>query len=188
MILEDALGALCEFTLERMGQPPTWSHEFYTNALRSGGAIVDLHVHDVDFLCWTLGTPQSVTSTGTIQHVRTAYKFARKNPLGAHAVGSWELPEGERFRIRLKVVGEHGAIEFDLGHDPLFPAGVCKFGGVSAVSYDTALSPYELQLRDIVDSISRGLPSRCSLEQAAVAASVIEREQESLLAGREVTV
>jgi hypothetical protein len=32
------------------------------------------------------------------------------------------------------------------------------------------------------------LPARCSLEQAAVAAGVIEREQESLLVGREVNV
>lgn len=176
---EGALGEVGSVTVERMGQAPTWSREFYADALRSGGAIVDLHVHDVDFLCWTFGEPQSLASEGSIQHVRTTYRFAHENAI-VQATGSWQLPVGERFRMRMRVEGSRGVIAFDLGHDPALPAGLCRREGEPPLTYAPDLSPYELQLRDVADAIIRGLPARCSLADASLAAGVIEREQQSL--------
>jgi predicted dehydrogenase len=68
------LGSLLAATTGAEG----WRH----NASQSGGAVIDLQIHDVDFLNWTLGDPVRVQSQGVlsadgaISYVTTAIDFA----------------------------------------------------------------------------------------------------------------
>src|SRR4029450_12483199 len=55
---------------------PTWAHDFYRDPARSGGAFIDLHIHDADFIYWCFGRPRAVATTGTHQHLTTLYRFA----------------------------------------------------------------------------------------------------------------
>jgi predicted dehydrogenase/sugar phosphate isomerase/epimerase len=183
LVREGALGDVREVSLERMGQPPTWSQNFYADASRSGGALIDLHVHDVDFLCWTLGLPEHVASTGTVQHVESTYRFTQLLDARVHAVGSWQLPTTERFRMRMRIAGSRSSVRFDLTHEPSQPAGLFAVDADSPLTYDPTLSPYELQLQGVADAIVRGLPARCTLEDAVLAARVLDAERESLRTG-----
>mgnify|MGYP000142923150 CR=1 FL=1 len=188
LLHEQAIGSHRALTLERMGQPPTWSEDFYNNALRSGGAIIDLHVHDVDFVCWTFGVPHAVTSQGDIQHVETEYQYGADAGVTVRATGSWRLPPGERFRMSMLAQCDSGGVQFKLGNDPALPWGTCAIQGDPPFSYDLALSPYERQLRDVVECIHRRAPARCSLDDAFLAARVLEAEQASLRTGTSARV
>ncbi|MBO5202489.1 MAG: Gfo/Idh/MocA family oxidoreductase, partial [Lentisphaeria bacterium] len=56
-------GKLLRFSLKRMGGfPGGW----FRDVKRSGGALMDLHIHDVDFILSMLGTPDSLTARGVI--------------------------------------------------------------------------------------------------------------------------
>ena len=56
-------GKLLRFSLKRMGSfPGGW----FRDVKRSGGALMDLHIHDVDFILSMLGTPDSLTARGVI--------------------------------------------------------------------------------------------------------------------------
>src|SRR5262249_15186888 len=57
--------------------PPGW----YRDGELSGGALLDLHVHDTDFVCHLFGRPKSVSSqgcrgrNGRTDHVMTQYQY-----------------------------------------------------------------------------------------------------------------
>ena len=52
-------------TMRRMAAPPMWSWEAWLlSAKRSGGVIVDLHIHDVDYINFLLGPPRAVFAQG----------------------------------------------------------------------------------------------------------------------------
>src|SRR5262249_22988508 len=45
-------GQLRALSLHRLGSGPGWSSDFYRNVARSGGALVDQHIHDTDFVVY----------------------------------------------------------------------------------------------------------------------------------------
>jgi UDP-N-acetylglucosamine 3-dehydrogenase len=57
------LGKVLSATAIRVGgrpRPPSW----FAEPARSGGAVLDLHIHDIDFLCALLGRPKVVSAAG----------------------------------------------------------------------------------------------------------------------------
>jgi len=64
------LGRLQSLTMRRLAAPPRWSWQSWLlDANRSGGTIVDLHVHDVDFINFLLGPPRAVFAQGIEQGI-----------------------------------------------------------------------------------------------------------------------
>jgi predicted dehydrogenase len=56
----------------RYGSTPRWSwQDWYLDEAKSGGAPLDLHIHDVDMIHWLFGVPQWVCAL--CSHVDTAY-------------------------------------------------------------------------------------------------------------------
>jgi predicted dehydrogenase len=59
------LGRLMGLSLWRGTAPPQWSWDgWLLDHERSGGGILDLHVHDADFVHYLLGRPRAVYATG----------------------------------------------------------------------------------------------------------------------------
>ena len=84
-------GAVLRAEFVRTGAAPGWSTDFYRDERRSGGALADLHIHDVDFIRWCFGNPATVSSTGSRQDVTTRYGFS-ESPIEVSARGAW-LPD-----------------------------------------------------------------------------------------------
>ena len=87
---------------------------------RSGGAALDLHIHDTDFVHHLLGAPTAVTSTGTRDqtgwsHIFTTYHYRN---LIVTAEGGWNYPKNWGFQMAFQAVFEHGALEFDSRSSP----------------------------------------------------------------------
>ena len=88
----------------------------------SGGALLDLHIHDTDFIYWLFGMPRAIFSrgysfvSGEADHVVTQYVYD-KVPL-VTAEGGWTLDDGMKFAMRYRVKFERATAEFDLSRKP----------------------------------------------------------------------
>jgi predicted dehydrogenase len=177
-------GALKTLTLERLGSLPRWNQAFYADDARSGGALVDLHIHDTDFVYWCFGRPIAVSSAGSSQQVTTLYRVLApdggQSPLVC-ASGGWAQQATFGFRMRYLANFEHATVEFDLARGE-HPVTVADAQGVRTEDVGT-MSGYEAEVRHFAALIAKGLSPRCTLEDAAEVAELLLRERESL-AGR----
>jgi len=116
---EGRIGPLRFVTLRRLGLPPTYSAgNWLLDARQSGGAILDLHIHDIDFAQYLLGLPQSIRAWGTrgpsggVDHVVAAYNYDH----GRYAIieGGWMLAAPWQFDMEITVHGEHGTLGWAL--------------------------------------------------------------------------
>jgi UDP-N-acetylglucosamine 3-dehydrogenase len=118
-------------TSYRMSNMPQWANWFRDPAA-FGGAVLDLQIHDLDFMNLMFGVPQSVSAiglkddTGGWNHVVTQIKY----PSGLASVEAGSMmPLDYPFTAGLKVMCEKGVIEFH------FRAGGASFEQGQPVSY-----------------------------------------------------
>ncbi len=95
---------------------PAWS-ELCSRSDLTGGAVIDMMVHDYDALNWVFGTPHAVTARG-VRNARSG-GFDQVQVLidyhdGASALvdGGMMMPESYPFSSRLEVLCEEGAMEY----------------------------------------------------------------------------
>jgi predicted dehydrogenase len=108
-------GEVLAARFRRVSSPPDRSRNFYFDGVQSGGALLDLHIHDSDFVQFLFGRPLRVFSTGrtrysgAIDYVVTQYKVA----CGAtvHAEGGWLMTRG--FSMSFTVNFERATFDFD---------------------------------------------------------------------------
>lgn len=106
------LGKILSLTCRRLGAAPVWSWKSWmTNYSMSGGALVDLHIHDVDFLYYLLGRPVSVSSVGNDSHIWSC--FTHKGGVFGFAEGGWDVSPKYPFTATFNAVFEKGTVEFD---------------------------------------------------------------------------
>lgn len=66
LVEEGAVGKVLSVDAFRLSLPPTWSVDSWIlKPELSGGAAVDLHIHDLDYVNWLLGEPQVVFCSGS---------------------------------------------------------------------------------------------------------------------------
>jgi predicted dehydrogenase len=102
-------------SFRRMGAAPSWSQDFYLDFARSGGAVVDLHIHDADFVRFAFGEPDAVRAEGSRRHVRAHYSFA--DGLEVEAEGGWSEEANFAFMMVATIDCERATIDFRLGRE-----------------------------------------------------------------------
>ena len=95
----------------------SWKN-WYMNGKVSGGALLDLHVHDTDEVNYFFGKPRAVTSVGAnvvsrgaIDHVFTSYDFGGGRLVVAE--GAWEQAKGATFEMSFTIVCEKATLKLD---------------------------------------------------------------------------
>ena len=183
-LADGSLGALRALTCLRIGAPPTWSSDFYLDVVRSGDAIVDLHIHDVDFLRWLFGPPSRVSTVGTTRHLTTSYSFERTETMVV-AEGGWLPTPGAPFRMEYRASFEKGVAEFSIGADPWLqlhtPDGVVHPEVPLGDGYDGEIAHW-------VESLAAGRAPGPTLAEAADVMRIIEAERESLRSGGPISL
>ncbi len=109
------MGAVRKATFRRVSAAPGWGQAFYEDVSRSGGALVDLHVHDADFVRWCFGAPAAVETTGSLQEPRTRYHY----PDGPEVVaeGGWDKDPNTPFFMGYRVDFEAGTADYAFNRD-----------------------------------------------------------------------
>ena len=95
----------------------SWQN-WYMDGKISGGALLDLHVHDTDEVNYFFGKPRAVTSVGAnvvsrgaIDHVFTSYDFGGGRLVVAE--GAWEQAKGATFEMSFTLVCEKATLKLD---------------------------------------------------------------------------
>jgi predicted dehydrogenase len=191
-IADQRFGKCLAATFRRVASHPGG---FYVNGEMSGGAILDLHIHDVDFVQWLFGVPAAVTTqgyaklTGKPDHVFTQYEFADKanTPALVAAEGGWVMAPGFGFNMAYTANFEKATAVFDLGAPQklmLYQVG----REPAPVALSDAMG-YELEIAYFVECIAKGRkPETVTLADAAMSVQIVEAEAKSMQTGKRVEV
>jgi predicted dehydrogenase len=170
-------GRCTGLTLTRIGAAPSWSASFYRDINRSGGALVDLHVHDSDFVLFCFGRPGSVCSVGEINHLTTSYRFGEVDaPAHVVAEGGWLAP-GTPFRMRYLAAFEHATADFDLAREPQL---LLSHGGKTEPVAISALSGYDVEVRHMLSVTRKDAAALATLDDAVAVTEMLDAERRSL--------
>ena len=117
-IESQAYGKTYGVHFRRVAQPPSWGQGSFLDGAKSGGGLLDLHIHDTDFVQFCFGRPLSVFSTGftkvsgAIDHVMTQYEVASGATVTAE--GGWAMSRGFGFNMSYTAVFDRATVDYDL--------------------------------------------------------------------------
>ncbi|QDU71462.1 Gfo/Idh/MocA family protein [Mucisphaera calidilacus] len=182
-------GSVHAATFRRVAAHPGGA--FYLNGDACGGAALDLHIHDTDFVQYCFGVPAAVTSRGystvtdAVDHITTQYHYDDV-PL-VTAEGGWAMASSFPFTMQYAVNFEKATAVFDLAAE--HPLTLHHAGGdTQAIELDPNMG-YQHELAYFIDCIRNGrTPDVVTVEDAATSLTVIEAEVESVRTGRTVTL
>ena len=181
-------GEVLSASFIRTGAAPGWNPDFYLDDDSSGGALVDLHIHDVDFILHLFGLPNSVLSRGTRRHVTTEYGFGPSGPKVC-AEGGWLTDTSSPFTMKCTIECERGVIDFDLSRDPEIQV---KRPDGSVDDHPEASEQgtgYDGEMAAMVHAVRSGATvPPVTLTDAADGMSIIEAELRSLELDQQITL
>lgn len=149
----------------RIGPPPDWA-DWYADRDASGGVLLDLAIHDFDFLRWMLGPVERVFARrqrmDETEHAVAVLRFA-SGAVG-HVEASWAQPESRAFTTALEIAARDQLIEYD-GEEPrgfrmYGPEGVRRTAPVDR-------DAMQRQLEHVV-AVARGEPEPAVTPAAAI--------------------
>ena len=193
MIDSRTYGAVKSAVFTRLSPRPLWSWDnWLQDPERSGGAPLDLHIHDTDTVQWFFGRPTTVMASGTfegnaISHIVARYPYGEDGPLVV-AEGGWDYPQTFPFRMAASLVFEKAAVEFTTLTSPTLT--VYEDGADGPVHPDVpAHDGYTEELRYFVACVAAGTkPERIDPADAVAAIAIVEAEMESARTGKAVSV
>ena len=109
-------GKVVDAEFYRLGTAPRWSWQnWFLDETLSGGAALDLHVHDVDFINYAFGRPKAVCSTATnfvTKHdsMQTIYYY---DDVTVTAKGAWGYAHTYPFHAEYRIRFEKASFELN---------------------------------------------------------------------------
>ena len=188
MVVDGAVGTPAAIRMRRGGRAPKGSDLWFQDWDKSGGVLLDLAIHEFDWLRWTLGDVTQVFSRSVrLGEKKVEAEFEGDYALTtlsfesgavAHVESTWMDPSG--FRTMIEVAGSEGVIEFDSRANPTLHTHTAD--GSQAVSLmDPADDPYFMQLTGFRDAFVNKTPPPVSgldgLRAVAIAEAAIQSAQ-----------
>jgi len=160
MVLDGAVGKPAAVRTRRGGLAPSGHNEWFMDHSRSGGVLIDLAIHDFDWLRWTLGEVRHLFSRSVAatagqgpDYALTTLSF--ENGAVAHVESTWMDPAG--FRTTYEVAGSDGMIEFDSRN-----SASVRTHKTGSLKLESPLNgdddPYYKELSAFLSSVANGTP------------------------------
>lgn len=162
---------------------------FNSSGDASGGGVLDLHIHDTDFIQYCFGMPDAVSTAGyssatsALDHVVTSYRYANGGGPMVVAEGGWAMTAGFGFRMQYTVNFERATASFDI--DAAQQLTLWEPGQpMRAVDVPGGMG-YEHEIAYFLDCVRTGTkPRRITMRDAARSVAIIEAEVRSARGGR----
>jgi predicted dehydrogenase len=179
---------------------PAWSELFARSDL-TGGAVIDMMIHDIDALNWVFGTPLSVTANG-IRNPRSngwdqVQILIDYGATSAVVDGGMMMPESYPFSSTLQVLGSNGFLEYDFragGRSVEEAGGTNELhlfpneGNPEQIEVDQ-IDPYLAEIEYFVECIRSGQPAtRATPAAARLALDTALAARESMESNRTVAL
>jgi len=190
---ENKYGKIISGVFTRLSPNPKWSwNNWYNKVELSGSMATDLHIHDVDFVRWLMGSePEEVyskatrSSDGVIQQLFTTYKFGETV---ISSEGCWDYPDNFPFSMTFRVKFEKATVEYAKEVLTVYPAEGEPFTPelekAFAVKKDVGINlsnmgAYYSELKYFTDKLIAGeTPDRATLPEAAKSLELALKEME----------
>lgn len=196
LIDDGTIGRLGVVRLRRGGSNPgDGAKKWFAQEYLSGGVILDLMVHDIDYARWIGGDVERVYcrrflgTAGDYALVTLRYKSGAM----AHLEGSWAYPTG-MFRTGFDIAGNDGLLRFSsddtaplrlhLKDEAAAKAGVV----VPSSPLDPADQPYHRELEHFVSCLLSGEEFLVTARDAMAAVQIALAARQSALSGQPVTL
>lgn len=152
------IGTLGTLHTERLSSPPRYgSNCWFGDKSQSGGVLLDMAIHDFDYLRWVAGEVNRVFARtaewddGHLnQHSSVVLRF--EDGTVGHVEASWGYPEGSPFITSYELAGNEGMLEFD-SRDENTVRISGGLEGANAPSSPLTKSPYTAELEHFLDCI-----------------------------------
>ena len=188
LVRSGAVGTPAAARTRRGGKAPVGSEGWYGDLAASGGVLLDLAIHDFDWLRWTLGEVSHLYARSVgIQdghgpdYALTTLTF--DSGAVAHVEATWMDPTG--FRTTFEVAGSEGLIEHDSRSNAFLrtatPSNVATDGGL--VPED---DPYYREIDGFVSAVKGGTPVPVSGREGLAALAISLAAIESATKGKVV--
>ncbi len=190
-VAEKRFGRVLGATFRRVASMPAG---WYSNGILSGGALLDLHIHDTDFVQHLFGKPSSVFSrgysktSGEVDHLVTHYfcQGVDAPPLVV-AEGSWCLANGFDFQMKFTLNCEQATIDYDFARGP-DALRLSRDGKTETIACPNETG-YVGELRYFTDCIRNGTkPTIVTGQDAVDCLDILEAERQSVLNGQVVAI
>ena len=175
-------GALLSLHMSRLGGRPIWSWEqWFLDPARSGAAVYDLHIHDVDYVHSLLGLPDRVQATGRatgatggLDAVHALYDYDGGPQV--HIVGGWSMAQIP-FQAQFEAWFERGVLRYDGRSDP----SLTVFDDLTqTLSQPAEFEPGDAYYNEIAyfcECLEKGIaPERCPARSARDSLALVARE------------
>lgn len=188
-IVSGEYGRVLDARFRRVASAPAWGHSHFLQGAESGGALFDLHVHDVDFIQHCFGRPRAVVASGyskvsgATDHIVALFQYPGGPTVSAE--GSWAMAEGFGFNMAFTVNFERATVDYDLARGA--EAFKVAEGGASRTVVLSEPDGYVSEIRHFAESIAAGrAPHRVTAREAATAIEICEAEERSITTGNRV--
>ena len=190
-VLQGDIGDVATIRLDRSTYFPMREGSWFSDHERSGGVVLDLMIHDVDYARWVAGDVSRVYARrsqpeGSGGHVLATLRHT--DGALTHVQGSWAFPAGS-FRTSLEIAGSDGLLTLHAS-DP-FVSITPERDAVAEVPQPPmtlAQSPDVTQIRHFSDVLQGAAESIVGATEAAAAVEVCEAIEESIRTGLAVTL
>lgn len=193
-----ALGKMQCISAARLATYPNWS-EWFKQPEISGGALFDLHLHDIDYLRYLCGKVQSVycvgqkSQSGAWDHIMTTLSF--DSGVRAVAEASYQMPDDWPFTALLRVTAEKGVLEYSLragsNIENLASAGETLTQYIhrqppQVLSVDKH-DPFDQEIAYFISCVEGGVPcDKVPLEESVQVIRILQAAKQSLETGQVV--
>ena len=185
---DQRFGKLLSLSFRRVASHP--QGPFYQDGDANGGAALDLHIHDADFVQFLFGLPKSVSSVGYSSKTSAVDHIATRYDVGIDALvraeGSWAMADGFAFRMQYIANFDNATAEFDSrAADALT---LSQGGETKPVQLEAGMG-YDHEIAYFLDCVRNNRqPKIVTMQDAANAVKLIEAEVQSVRSGAVVSL
>ena len=193
MIDSGEYGKVKAASFRRLSLSPVWSWDNWMLAgQKSGGALMDLHIHDTDYVQYVFGLPKSVCTrgvfgpSGKLDHITTNYLYGT-NDMVIMAEGGCIMAPSFGFEMSFNIILEHATIAYDCTRP--VPFRVCLAKGEPVVPEIDKRSGHMLELIHFVKRLKgEAVPEVLTPEDSLNSIKLILAEEKSAIKGKEIKI
>lgn len=192
LVKSGEFGRVLSATFQRLSATPAWSwRNWILDPALSGGAALDLHIHDADFVQDLFGLPGAVFSRAArgpfsaYDHIVTQYLY--RGGAAITAEGGWIMAPPFGFQMSFQIVLEKATLVFDCTRDPAFK--LHPLAGATRIPKVEKGDGYRREIAHFAAVISGARrPVITTPEQSCASVRIIEAEKRSAATGRVVAL
>lgn len=156
-----AVGKPAAIRTHRGGVAPQGADGWFMDHSRSGGVLLDLAIHDFDWLRWTFGEIKSLYARSTALAKGSGPDYALtvltlESGAIAHVESTWMDPRG--FATAFEIAGSDGLLNYDSREAASLTVATPEKTAYEA-NFTPDEDPYYLELKAFLDAVAGSRPS-----------------------------